>query len=145
MANPISTKIPGYETTFITKVDMTDDALKALKDRIANVITSFGGETVYSEDWGKRKFAYPMKKEVRGQYTYIAYTGKGDVVAEIERNLRLNEFTLRFMTINLAKEFDKEVFMKELGAGTPMKREERVPGSEIVAPVTPVAAQTHTA
>ena len=118
-------KIPGYETVFITRVDMTDDALKALKDRLIAIIPNFKGELVYQEDWGKRKLAYPIHKETRGHYTYLVYTGQGDIVAELERNLRLNEFVIRFMTINLAKEFDKEVFTKELGGGTPLKREDR--------------------
>jgi len=130
MATTAANQIPGYETTFITKVDLSDDALKTLKDRLTGVVKSFGGELVYGEDWGKRKFAYPIQKEVRGHYTYLVYTGKGDVVAEIERNLRLNDTVLRFMSVNLAKEFDKDVFMKEIGAGTPLKREDKAPGSE---------------
>jgi ribosomal protein S6 len=60
----------------------------------------------------------------------MVYTGKGDIVAEIERNLRLNDTVLRFMSVNLAKEFDKDVFMKEIGAGTSLKREDKAPGSE---------------
>ena len=132
----MATKLPGYETTFITRVDMTDDALKALKDRLISIIQSFDGELVYQEDWGKRKFAYPIQKEVRGQYTHFVYTAKGDVVAELERNLRLNDSTLRFMTVVLAKEFNKEIYMKELAQGTPLKREERAEG----APAPVVAA-----
>ena len=126
-------KLPGYETTFITRVDLSDDGLKTLKDRLFAIITAYGGELVYEEDWGKRKFAYPIENEVRGQYTHLVYTGRSDVVAEIERNLRLHESLLRFMTIILAKEFDKEVFTKELGTGTPLKREERPSGAEIIA------------
>lgn len=118
-------KLPGYETTFITRVDMPEDALKTLKDRLFAIVKDFKGELVYQEDWGKRKFAFPIEKEVRGQYTYFVYTGTSGVVAELERNLRLNESTLRFMTVTLSKEFDKEVFTKELGTGTPLKREER--------------------
>ncbi len=117
--------MPGYETTLITRVDQSDDALKTLKDRLFNIIKDFNGEVIYQEDWGKRKFAFPIQKEARGHYTHIVYTGNSGVVAELERNLRLNESTLRFMTVNLAKEFNKEVFMKELGTGTPLKREER--------------------
>jgi small subunit ribosomal protein S6 len=117
--------LPGYETTIITRVDLSDDALKTLKDRLFGIIKDFKGELVYQEDWGKRKFSFPIQKEIRGQYTHIAYTGESGVVAELERNLRLNESTLRFMTVNLAKEFNKEVYMKELGTGTPLKREER--------------------
>ena len=118
-------KLAGYETTFITRVDQTEDQLKTLKDRLFKIVADFGGEIVHQEDWGKRKFSYPIQKEVRGQYTHFVYTGKPGVVAELERNLRLNEATLRFMTVVLAKEFDKEVFAKELGTGTPLKREER--------------------
>ncbi len=118
-------KLAGYETTFITRVDQTEDQLKTLKDRLIKIVADFGGEMVHQEDWGKRKFSYPIQKEVRGQYTHFVYTGKSGVVAELERNLRLNEATLRFMTVVLAKEFDKEVFAKELGTGTPLKREER--------------------
>ena len=118
-------KLPGYETTIITRVDMSDESLKTLTDRLFAIVKDFGGELVYQEDWGKRKFSYPMQKEVRGQYTHIVFTGSTGVVAELERNLRLNESTLRFMTVVLAKEFNKEEYMKQLGTGTPLKREER--------------------
>lgn len=118
-------KLPGYETTFITRVDQTEDQLKTLKDRLFKIVKDFKGEIVHQEDWGKRKFAYPIQKEVRGQYTYFVYTGAPGVVAELERNLRLNESTLRFMTVVLSKEFDKDAYNKEFAAGTPLKREER--------------------
>lgn len=129
-------KLPGYETTFITRVDLSDDGLKALKEKLYGIVKAYGGEIVMEEDWGKRKFAYPIQKETRGHYTYFAYTAKGDVVQELERNLRLHESTLRFMTVVLAKEFDKEAFTKELGAGTSLKREERPTGDAPAAIVT---------
>lgn len=137
--------LPGYETTFITRVDLTDDALKILKDRLIAIVGTFGGEVVYQEDWGKRKFAYPIQKEIRGQYTHLVYTGRGDVVAELERNLRLQDSVLRFLTINLAKEFKKDVYIKELGNGTPLKREERseIPSMGAPAGVTAGAASTN--
>jgi small subunit ribosomal protein S6 len=131
-------KLPGYETTFVTKVDLTDEALKTLKDRLFGIVKAYGGELVYEEDWGKRKFAYPIEKETRGQYTYFVYTGPGTVVAEIERNLRLHESLLRFMTVVLAKEFDKDEYAKVAPTGTQLKREERPVGD---APATITAVQ----
>ncbi len=128
----MATRLPGYETTFITRVDITDEALATLKEKLTTLITTFGGEVAYQEDWGKRRFAYPIQKEVRGQYTYIVYSGKPGVVAELERNLRLNESVLRFLTVNLANEFDSVEFMKTLGTGTPMKREERSPDAATI-------------
>jgi len=104
--------LPGYETTFITRAELSDEGLKTLQDRLNGVVGQFGGQLVLSEDWGKRKLAYPIAKETRGHYTYFVYTGKGDVVHEIERNLRLNDQVLRFLSVNLEKEFNTEGFKK---------------------------------
>lgn len=118
--------LPGYEITFITRIDLTDDALKALKDKVEGIIQAYGGSLVYQEDWGKRRLAYPINKEIRGHYTHFVFNGKPTVVAEIERNLRLNESVMRFLTIQLAKEFDVEKYLKDVAPiGTPMK-----PGAE---------------
>ena len=105
--------LPGYETTLITRAEMTDDALKTLRDRMAAIVATYGGEVVMQEDWGKRKLAYPIQKETRGQYTYIVYSGKPGIVHELERNLRIHEHVLRFLTVNLAEEFVPEQFVKD--------------------------------
>jgi len=104
--------LPGFETTFITRSELSDEGLKAIQERLNGVVAQYGGELVLSEDWGKRKLAYAIAKETRGHYTYFVYTGKGDVVHEIERNLRLNDQVLRFLSVNLDKEFDQESFKK---------------------------------
>ena len=121
-------RLPGYETTFITRAEMTDEALKALQDRLSGIVTAYKGELILQEDWGKRKLAYPIQKETRAQYTYIVYTGTSDIVHEVERNLRMNEHVLRFLSVNLEKEFDGEVFAKrraDLQAAAKRREEER--------------------
>lgn len=118
----------GYETTFITRAEMTDDALKALNEKIAGIVKNYQGEVVLTEDWGKRKLAYPIQKESRGHYTYLVYTGRGDVVHEIERNLRIQDHVLRFLSVNLDKEFDPEAYQKrraEIQAAAKKREEER--------------------
>jgi small subunit ribosomal protein S6 len=110
----MSQALPGYETTFITKNEMPNAALKTLKEKLIGIVGQFGGEIVINEDWGKKKLAYPIHRETRGQYGYLVYTGKGGVVSEMERNLRLNESTIRFLTVNLEKEFNQEEFMKKV-------------------------------
>jgi len=120
--------LPGFETTFITRSELSDESLKAITERLNGVVAQFGGELVLSEDWGKRKLAYPIAKESRGHYTYFVYTGKGDVVHEIERNLRLNDQVLRFLSVNLDKEFSAEGFKKaraEQQAAAKRREEER--------------------
>ena len=128
MANPTLGKLPGYETTIITRAEMSDEALKTLNERLKGVVDAYKGELVLSEDWGKRKLAYTIQKESRGQYTYMVYTGTGDIVHEMERNLRLHEHVLRFLTVNLEKEFDIEQFQKrrgEIQAASKRREEER--------------------
>jgi small subunit ribosomal protein S6 len=128
MTNATAAKLAGYETTFITRSELSDDGLKALHDRLAQVVSSYGGEVVLTEDWGKRKLAYTIQKENRGHYTYLVYSGKGDIVHEIERNLRLHDHVLRFLTVNLEKEFDSAAFQKkraDVHAAAKRREEER--------------------
>lgn len=128
MSKTAAEVIAGYETTFITRPELSDDGLKALSERLSQVVGSFQGEVVLTEDWGKRKMAYPISKESRGHYTYLVYSGKGDIVHEIERNLRLHDHVLRFLTVNLATEFDAAEFKKrraDVHAAAKRREEER--------------------
>src|SRR6185295_406489 len=71
---------------------------------------------------------YPIHNETRGHYTYVVYTGRGEIVHEIERNLRLNEHVRRFLSVNLEKEFDPAQFTKrraEIQAAAKRREEER--------------------
>lgn len=104
---------PGYETTYVTRGEMSEEVFKTLKDKILKIIESFHGELVHQEDWGRRKLAYPIQKETRGRYTYLTYTGQPGVVAEVERNLRLQENVIRFLTVQLGKEFNAGEYLKK--------------------------------
>lgn len=121
------TKIAGYETTLITRNELADDGLKTLQEKLNAAIAGFDGEIVLHEDWGNRKLTYPFKRNSRTLLS-LCYTGKGDVVAEVERNLRLNEFVMRFLTVNIDKEFEKEAFLKrrtELKAAAKVREDEK--------------------
>lgn len=96
----------GYETTYITRADATDDQQKAFLEKVKGIILAHNGQVVNVEDWGKRRLAYPIKKESRGYYTYLMYTGNNSLVAELERNLRINEQVLRFLSVKLGDDFD---------------------------------------
>ena len=118
----------GYETTYITRAELADDALKALQERLTGILSQYSGEVVLTEDWGKRKLAYPIQKETRGHYSYLVYSGKGDVVHEIERNLRLHDHVLRFLSVALEQKFEPEKFRKQradIHAAAKRREEER--------------------
>jgi small subunit ribosomal protein S6 len=102
----------GYEVTFITHPEIAEANLKALKEKLATIVGTFSGEVVLVEDWGRKKFAYPIHKQTRGQYTYMVYQASGSAVAEIERNLKLHEHVIRFLTVQLPVPFSGVDFKK---------------------------------
>lgn len=91
-----------YETVFILDPDLTeDDTEKAIK-RVETVIDGQKGKVVLMDRWGKRKLAYRVKKKLKGNYVRVVYYGDPKIVAILERNLRIMEEALKFLTINLA-------------------------------------------
>lgn len=120
--------VSGYETVFITRAEMTEQQFKDLNEKIEGAVKQFNGEIVLNEDWGTKRFAYKIEKDLSGKYTYVVYTGKGNIVAEVERNLRLNDHVLRFLSVNIAPEFNREAFDKhreEMKAQAKKREEER--------------------
>lgn len=96
----------GYETTFITRTDISDENLKTFNEKLKGIIEAHGGQLIAVEDWGRRRLAYPIQKETRGHYTYLLYTGNNTLVAELERNIRINESVMRFLSVKLGDDFD---------------------------------------
>ena len=90
-----------YETVLITIPDIPEDALKTIKSRIEGSISKEEGEIVKNDDWGVRKLAYEIKHNKKGKYLYYNYKAKPTVVSEIEKNLRLDERVIRFMTVRM--------------------------------------------
>ncbi|MBF0233558.1 MAG: 30S ribosomal protein S6 [Desulfamplus sp.] len=110
-----------YETIFIADPDLQDEARKNLFNKFTNLLAQTGGLLVKIEDWGNRKLAYEIKKKSRGHYLCLTYGGNGELVKELERNLRLDEKIMKFMTIVLEKEIDEEALKEEIAAGPEYK------------------------
>jgi len=117
-----------YETIYILQPDLSDDDIKVVADRVQEVIASFKGDFHRLEDWGIRKLAYPINKCVRGRYLYLRYDGGRELIAELERRLRLNEKVLRFQSVNITNQPEKPVVEKKPLAVEP----EAVEGNEPV-------------
>ena len=69
-----------------------------------DIVVREGGEILKAENWGKRKLAYEVKKQKKGTYVYFLYEAGPTLVAELERNLRLTDATIKFMTVKLEKD-----------------------------------------
>lgn len=97
-----------YETFFIVDPDLPDDVTASVDEKLQSIITSQGGVVISYTPWGKKKLAYPVKKRSRGLYVLTEYAGGAALVAELERNMRLDERVLKFITVKLEDHFDPD-------------------------------------
>ncbi len=103
-----------YETVIISDPDLQDQTRTELFDKIRNIITRENGILLDSDDWGSKKLAYEIKRKLRGFYTCLTYGGTGDLVKELERNLRLSDDIMKYMTILLTDKVTAESLEQEL-------------------------------
>ena len=92
-----------YETTLVVRPDVSGDNVEAMLDRVREVVRGQGGKLVAINHWGKRKLAYEIAKQTRGIYVHTHYLGPQHLVAELERNLRISDIVMRFLTVRLAE------------------------------------------
>ena len=106
-----------YETTFILRPGMSPDDTEKVWGRVDAVFSDFKAHEIRREDWGLRKLAYSIDKEKKGVYQYVTYLGQGDMTAELERNFRLLQPVLKFLTVRLADDIDPAIFDFEAEKG----------------------------
>lgn len=99
-------KSKEYETIYILRSDVDADTAEKVQARVAEVVGRDNGKLVKVEAWGRRKLAYPVAKQKKGVYVYVKYVGRGGLVAELERNLKLQDSVLKFQTVQTAEEVD---------------------------------------
>jgi small subunit ribosomal protein S6 len=97
-----------YETMFIITPDSSDDDLKTIYEKFQGVVAGRKGQILAYEEQGKKKLAYDIKKHGKGHYVLMDYLGPADIVAEVERNLRLDERILAHITVKLGDKVDPE-------------------------------------
>jgi len=131
-----------YETLFVVKPTLTDEETAAQIAKIKDVLAKEGAELVATDDMGMRKLAYPVEKNNRGYYTVLFFKGEGTVINELERNLKINEDVIKFLTVKYVKnkeiaQFDKLVAAASKKAEAPAeKAPEATPAPEAAAETT---------
>lgn len=96
--------MPHYETVFIARQDVTAAQVEALADTFAKVVEDQGGRLVRREHWGLRTLAFRIRKNRKGHYVLFNIEAPSAAVQELERQLRIHEDILRYLTIRLDSE-----------------------------------------
>ncbi|QDG78048.1 30S ribosomal protein S6 [Labrenzia sp. PHM005] len=99
--------MPLYEHIFLARQDVSAQQVEALVEQYKGLIEGAGGTVGKVENWGLRTLAYRIKKNRKAHYTLMNLTAPHAAVAEMERQMGLNEDVLRFMTFKV-DELDEE-------------------------------------
>ena len=93
-----------YETMVVFRADLQEAGTKEQIDRVRRLLETQGAVIGGIHEWGLRELAYEIEKERRGFYVLVEYVGSAAAVAELERNLKLSDAVLRFVSVRQEKD-----------------------------------------
>ncbi len=88
-----------YEILFILPNKFTEDEAKKVMEKVGQVITTNGGQLTHNEYWGKKKLAYEIKHNAYGYYGLFEFDLEGNLLAAVDKNLRLSTDVLRHQIV----------------------------------------------
>ena len=92
-----------YEHLLIARQDISAQAVDALATHLKTIIEGEGGQVEKQEYWGLRGLSYRIKKNRKGHYVLLNINAPAKAVFELERQLKINEDVLRYLTVKVDK------------------------------------------
>ena len=118
--------MPLYEHVFMARQDVTSQQVETMVDQYRGVIEQNGGTVEKTEMWGVKSLAYRIKKNRKAHFTLFNLNAPPAAVTEMERQMRINEDILRFMTVRVETlETDPSVMMQKRDRDERKERERR--------------------
>jgi small subunit ribosomal protein S6 len=96
-----------YEIGFIITPEVNEEEVKKIIESITGTITKAKGVIENLDEWGRKKLAFPIQKNLEGYYVFIQTEVDGSVIATLERRLKQMEKVLRFITLRLDDKLKK--------------------------------------
>jgi len=95
--------MPNYEITYIARQEISENDVEKITDGFTKLLSDNGGKVIKTEYWGLRNFTYEIKKAKNGHYAFMGVDAPAPAVKELERNMKLHENVVRFLTIKVDK------------------------------------------
>ncbi len=105
-----------YETIFVINPDLGDDEIQNVVTKFTGIISSQNGVQLKLEDWGRRRLAYKIEKFSQGYYVLADYAGMPAGLAELERNLKIDDRIIRFLSVRTGENVNVEALQTEIAA-----------------------------
>jgi small subunit ribosomal protein S6 len=102
-----------YEMVYIINPNLDTESLNEVIAKFTDIITKLKGSVLKVHEWGKRKLAYDVKKFDKGYYVMCDFCGGPHTVNELERNLKLDDRVLKYITVKIDEDVDPEQLRME--------------------------------
>jgi small subunit ribosomal protein S6 len=99
-----------YESVVILDPELPEEEIVGFTERCSRLIKEHGGEIIKIEDWGSKKLAYLVKKKDRARYILFDFVGLPALIMELERQFKIAEEVMKFLSVKLDDEVDLEAF-----------------------------------
>jgi small subunit ribosomal protein S6 len=93
--------MPLYEHVFLARQDASTQQVEELTTQMTGIVEQLGGKVVKMENWGVRSLTYRMNKNRKAHFVLLNIDGPSAVVAEIERQERISEDVIRYLTVRV--------------------------------------------
>jgi small subunit ribosomal protein S6 len=90
-----------YEHIFLARQDLSQAQVDALAAQATEIVEAGKGKVTKTETWGLKNLAYKIDRNRKAHYVLLNIECAGDVVAELERQTRINEDVIRYLTIRV--------------------------------------------
>ena len=93
--------MPLYEHIYLARQDVSPQQVEEMTNSLTEVLTQGGGKVTKNEYWGLKSLSYRIKKNRKAHYSLLNIDAPSAAIAEMERQMRINEDILRFMTVRV--------------------------------------------
>ena len=102
-----------YEHTIVARQDVSPTQLKQLQEKYSKIIEKYEGDIVKLENWGLMNLSYLIKKNKKGNYIHFKLKADWRIIAELEKNEKIDKNLLRYLTVKVKKfDFENDFFNK---------------------------------
>ena len=95
--------MPFYESVFIARQEISSQQFETLGDQFSEIIGDGGGKVTKRENWGLKGLAYRINKSRKAHYMLFNIDAPAEAISEMERQMRLSDDILRYMTIKISE------------------------------------------
>ena len=119
-----------YECILLLDPALPEEAIQGYHDQVGKIVTDGGGEVTHQQKWGKRRLQYPIDRKNEAFYLLTCFrlaSGGGQIVEELERQVRINDDLLRELTVKVPELKIMDPPPANVGMGRPSMRPMRSP------------------